>query len=467
MTTTIHTRQRVENEHLDFQIDQIFDKAPSGDTPHSTPELTRLLRWGGGGLLITAAVVFMLQGFYSFAPITRHWIMLAICGLLGLLGVVTATVLKEEKGARAFLGFAAATFPVLSSQLGAMFFSLFGSPPLDMPRSLVFSSFATYPMVTFITGLTLAIVVPVSYLSFRILAGCQAMLLTVVFTLANLCILFPVREGMWGGAIVIAVAGSIYWIDSVWMRGDFRLESFEGRVARLMLVGPVVVMIGRTFFYTMGSTFYGLLIGLMGAYLAFHWGRIGRLQRADLRKMCQLVGLVGIVAGWVISLWPVLDTISFSEGMTVYLILLPIATLLGAQSLVADSCATAAYRCAAAILALLTVVLAHWVEATPMVSIVAVVVAIATATAGTLAGEKPVFIFGLLAAAIGLGNFCLHAFKLHSDYAWVALALIGIGTMFSASIVEKGRARLYFQGTSLWGRFKNRSNECGDNTEMS
>ena len=453
MITTIHTRQTVEKEHLDFQI-EMFDKAPVAGSPRAKYELTRLLRWGGGGLLTTAAVVFMFQGVYLFAPITRHWIMLAICGLLGLLGVVTGTVLKEEKGARAFLGFAAATFPVLASQLGAMVFSLFGRPPLDMPQSLVFSSFTTYPMVAFIAGLTLAIVVPVSYLSFRVLAGSQAILLTVVFTLANLCILFPMREGVWVGVVVIAVAGSIYWVDSVWMRGDFRLESFEGRVARLMLAGPLVVIIGRTFFYTLGSTFYGLLLGLVGAYLAFHWGRIG--QRADLRKMCQLVGLVGIVAGWVISMMPVLDMISLREGMTVYLILLPIAAMLGIQALVVDSWATSIYLGAAAIVALLTVVLAHWVGATPLVSIVGVVVAIATVFAGTLAGEKPVFAFGLLTAVISLGNFCLHAFKLHSNYAWVALALIGIGVMFSASIIEKGRTGMFFKGSSLWGRLKPR-----------
>jgi hypothetical protein len=75
---------------------------------------------------------------------------------------------------------------------------------------------------------------------------------------------------------------------------------------------------------------------------------------------------------------------------------------------------------------------------------------------GTLAGEKPVFVFGLLTAVISLGNFCLYAFKLHSNYAWVALALIGIGVMFSASIIEKGRTRIFFIGASLWGRFKPR-----------
>jgi hypothetical protein len=456
MTTPIPARPTVEQEHLDLQIDQIFDEAPAASPPHSKPELTRILRWSGGGVLTVAAVAFMCQGVYSFAPMTRHWIMLAICGLLGLLGVVTGTVLKEEKGARAFLGFAAASFPVLASQLGAMFFSLFGRSPLYMPQPLVFS-LLTSSKVMAVASLTLAIIVPVSYLAFRVLARSQAILLTGVFTLANLCILLPVREGMWVGTIIAAVACSIYWVDYAWLRRDFRLESFEGRVARLMLTGPLMVMIGRTFFYTAGSTFYGLMLGLSGAYLAFHWGRVA--QRADLKKMCQLVGMVGIVAGWVTCLLPILNKVALGDGMTVYLVLLPIAALWGTQSLVADSQAAATYRSAGAIVALLSVVFAHWVEAAPIVSIIGVVVSLAMVTAGTLVGEKPVFVFGLLTAAVGLGNFCLHVVKLHSNYAWVALALIGIGVMFSASLIEKGRIRSLLKGISLWGRLKARSSK--------
>jgi hypothetical protein len=456
MTTTIPSRLTVDLEHLDLQIDQIFDEAPTASPPHSKPELTRILRWSGGGVLTVAAVAFMCQGVYSLAPMTRHWIMLSICGLLGLLGMVTGTVLKEEKGARAFLGFAAAAFPVLASQLGAMLFSLFGRSPLGMPQLLVFS-LLTSSKVMAVAGLTLAIVVPVSYLAFRILARSQAILLTGAFTLANLCILLPVREGMWVGTIITAVACGIYWVDCAWLRRDFRLESFEGRVSRIILTVPVMVMIGRSFFYALGSTFYGLILGLVGAYLAFHWGRVA--QRAGLKKICQLTGMVCLAAGWLTFLLPFLDSVTLGEGMAVYLILLPMTVMLWALSLVADDPTVATYRSVAAIVVLLSVVLAHWIQAAPIVSIVGVVVSLAMVTAGTLVGEKPVFVFGLLTAAVGLSNFCLQVVKVHSNYAWVVLALIGIGVMFSASLIEKGRTRSLLKGFSLWGKLKARSNK--------
>ena len=106
--------------------------------------------------------------------------------------MVTGNLLKEEKGARLFLGLATASFPVLASQLGAMFFSMFGSPPAGMPQPLVFT-LTNSSMLLLVTGLTLAIIVPLSHLAFRILAAPQAGTLTFMYTLANLCLLIPLR----------------------------------------------------------------------------------------------------------------------------------------------------------------------------------------------------------------------------------------------------------------------------------
>lgn len=451
MTTTFSPRETVEQELPTHQIDQLSDEAPAVNPDHSKLGLPLVLRWGGGCVLTAASVAFMCQGVYTFAPITRHWIMLAICGLLGLLGVVTGTVLKEEKGARALLGFAAASFPVLASQLGAMLFLLFDQPSLSMPQPFAFSPLSS-SMVIAVACVTFAIVVPVSYLAFKILARSQASLLTGAFTLANLCILLPVREGMWIGPIIAVVACGIYLVDCACLRRDFRLESFEGRVVRLMLAGPLMVMIGRSLFYTVGSTFYGIMLGLTGAYLALHWGWAA--PRADIRKICQLIGMACLTAGWLTSLPPVLDSIACGAGIKVYIVLLPITIIWGAISLVAEYPTAATYRCAATLVTFFSVVIAHWFEAAPVVSIAGVAIAIVTVSAGMLTGEKPVFIFGLLTAVVSLGDFCLQAVKLHSNYAWVALALIGIGVIFSASLIEKGRNRFFLKGASLWGRFK-------------
>lgn len=451
MTTTAYTRLTFEPEDPDPQ-NHHGSSAGSSDRPkRPLPELTRVLRWGGGMVLAAAAVAFMCQGEHSLTPMTRHWIMLGICGLLGLLGVATGTVLKEEKGARAFLGFAAASFPVLASQLGAMFFSLFGRPPLGMPQPLVFS-FLTSAKVALVAGLTLTVVVPASYLAFRVLARSQAGLLTGVFTAANLLILLPVRESMWVAAIIIAFAGGLYWVDNTRLRKDFRLDSFEGRVVRFMLLVPLGVMMGRTFFYPVDTTFFGAMLALPGAYLAFDRGRVA--NKESVRRLCRFAGLFGLGAGWLTCLLPALDSAALGQWEKAYLILLPMAAVLGAQSLVVRGPEGAGYRGVAAAVALLGVVAAHYFEASFVVSLTGISVALATVAAGTLAGERRVFVLGSVAAAVSLGNFGLQAVQRHTGYAWVALAILGIGVIFSASLIEKGRTRRFMKGISLWGRLK-------------
>jgi hypothetical protein len=451
MTTTPFAPLAIERDAPEPRIHHGNGAGPAVRPARSLPELTRVLRWGGGIVLAAAAVAFMCQGVHSLTPMSRHWIMLAICGLLGLLGVVTGTVLKEEKGARAFLGFAAASFPVLASQLGAMFFSLFGRPPAGMPQPLVFS-FLTSARVAAVTGLTLAVIVPVSYLAFRVLARSRAGLLTGMFAAVNLLILMPVRESMWVAAIIAAAAGGLYRVDRTRLRSDFRLVNFEGRVARLLLFVPLGVMAGRTLFYPVSSVFYGVILALPSAYLAFYRGRVAK--KGGVRNLCRFAGLAGLGTAWLTCSLPVLDSAAWGAGAKAYLILLPMAAILGAQSLAAGGSRGAVFRSAAAAVALLGVVVAHWVEPVSMVSLAGVFVATAMVAGGTLAGERPVFVLGLLAAALSLGNFSLQAVQWHTGYAWVALALLGIGVIFGASLIEKGLPRPFMKGGTLWGRLK-------------
>jgi hypothetical protein len=221
-----------------------------------------------------------------------------------------------------------------------------------------------------------------------------------------------------------------------------------------MLVGPLAVLLGRTLFYSVGSNFYGLMFALAGAYLAFHWGRLA--QKPVIRGLCQLSGLIGLAVGWLICLLAYPGFFLLGQGTIAYLILLPIAALLGILSLICTDSLAVKYQNSAAVLSLFAVASAHWLEPSPAISIVGVLAAVATVASGTLAGEESIFIFGLLMALISLGNFGLQAFRLHNCYAWAGLAIIGIGVMFSATLIEKGYARRFFKGGSLWGRFKTR-----------
>ncbi|MFZ1983635.1 MAG: hypothetical protein WAU91_04430 [Desulfatitalea sp.] len=410
---------------------------------------TRVLRWAGGIVLAAAAVSFMCQGVYSFAPMTRHWIMLAICAVLWTMGLVTGTLLKETKGARTFLAFAAGCFPVLSSQLGAMLFSLFGQPPAGMPQPLVFSLF-TSSKVAAIMALTMLIVVPASYFAFRILAPPRAALLTGLYTLANLCILMPVREGALVGWIIVAAAAMLYCADNAYLRTDFRMNNFEGRTARCMLTGPLWVMLGRSLFYTMGSGFHALMLALAGAYLSLHWGRI--VQSRAARNLLQLAGNIGLAAGWLTFIIPVMATIPVGDGMALNIFLLPIAMGVGAHGFIGNGSSAANYRSAGATIALISVIGAQLLDPRAWVIMVGVIVSIGVMAVAALAGQKRLFFSGCAAVAVCLGHCALQTIGAHANFTWVVLSGIGILLLFSASLAEKGRDMFYRKAAALWGR---------------
>ena len=413
------------------------------------------LRWVGGMILAAAAVAFMLQGIYSFSPMTRHWLMLAVCLMLGIFGMVTGNVLKEQKGARLFLGLAAASFPALASQLGAMFFSVFGSPPAGMPQPLVYTP-ANSSLLLVITGLTLAIIVPVSHLAFRILARPQAGTLTMVYTLANLCILIPLRVDFWISAIITCAAGVVLWVDHTKFSRDFRLDSFEGRASRLMLSGPLAVMITRTFFYPMDPVYYGCMLLLSGSCFTFCWGRIAR--KNWLRKASRIGGLMAMTAGWLVCFGQILNSYDIGEAFIVYLGLLPLSVVLVGHSFAYTGKMAKYQRLAAAVIALIGVLFAHGAEATIQTSMVALGSAAAVLALGTLVAEKRMILIGAITGILGLGNLGLLAFQMQTGYAWLILAIIGIGVMFGASLMEVQRSWRFLQNSSLWGKLNRSSN---------
>lgn len=414
-------------------------------------QLTQVLRWSGSMILAAAAIAFMYQGIYSFSPMTRHWIMLAVCLLLGLFGMVTGNFLKEEKGARLFLGLAAASFPVLASQLGAMFFSMFGSPPAGMPQPLVFT-LTNSTMLLIITGLTLAIIIPISHLAFRILARPQAGTLTIMYTLANLCMLIPLRVDFWISAIITLVAGALFWIDSRKLSQDFRLDSFEGRASRLMLSVPLAVMMGRSFFYPMDPAHYGFLLIVSGACFTFYWGRVARNNW--IRRANRMAGLTAIASGWLICLIRIQDIFEIGEAAAIYFYLLPLAAVLVGHSLISTGKTALYQRVVAAMMALTSVIVVHHTQATVSASVVAIVTAAAVLVLGTLVAEKPVLYIGGSTAVIGLGNLIILAFRMHIDHAWLILALIGTSIILGASLIETKRPWRVLKHSSMWGKLK-------------
>jgi hypothetical protein len=273
-----------------------------------------------------------------------------------------------------------------------------------------------------------------------------------MYTLANLCMLIPLRDDIYISAIIALVAGALFWIDSRTLSKDFRLDSFEGRASRLMLSSPLAVMIGRSFFYPMEPAYYGVMLLVSGACLTFFWGRAAR--KNWVRRASRIAGLTTIAAGWWVCYMQILGSFDIGAAAAIYLGLLPLAAILAGHSLVSTG-KTARYQMmSAAMIALAGVIFVHCIQATISGSVVAIVTAAAVLVLGTLVAEIPVLVVGGLTAGIGLGNLCILAFRMHMGHAWLILAIIGISIMLGASLIETKRPWNLLKHNSMWGILK-------------
>ncbi len=106
----------------------------------------------------------------------------------------------------------------------------------------------------------------------------------------------------------------------------------------------------------------------------------------------------------------------------------------------------------AALTALLAVTFAHILGATPLVSVVGLLLGMAITFAGTLVADKTMLRLGMIAAIIGIVGFFMQTIQLNRDYTWVILVLAGVMVLLSASLFEKKHSLPFARLHSLWGR---------------
>ncbi|MBD3419611.1 MAG: hypothetical protein GF398_05775 [Chitinivibrionales bacterium] len=415
----------------------------------SSDNFAAIMRWGGGIVIAASAISFMLQGVYSMSPLTRHWVFLAIALLFGILGLITATILKEHKGSRSFLGIAVAAFPVLCSQLGAMYFSVFGSPPDPMPQPLVFTS-VTFATVAAISLVTLAVFLPICYFGFKVFAGPRAKLLTGIYVLSNCGLLIPVRHGIGLAAVLLCVSLALHLIDTYNFSLDFRLKNFEGYVSRVLPAIPLAILVARSTYYDTGPFFKAVLFGMFGAYLSFHCGRIAR--KVAVLRFFQAAGMSGLILGWGFFAFPVLGDINAGVRGGIMLLVIPWALIIGAHALIGRGVAPATYVNTAAVVACSGLVFLHLIDSAPVNSLVSLALAACIIAVGILNGQKVAFMLGCTVSLLCIVNVSVKVIDMHGSFAWIGLAVIGMLVLLLASLAEKSKELVHERMLAFWNR---------------
>jgi hypothetical protein len=400
--------------------------------------LPTLLRRVGAVLLIAAGATFMFEGWHTLTSMQKYLSFLIFTFILTAAGLICARRLEDEKGARTFLGLAAATLPVHFSQLGAMILAVVSGPQHSLPKAFFFE--ANSPLAVGLAAiLGICVVVPVAYLGFAALARTQAARLSALYALANACLLYPSRSAWLSAILITGISFIILWNDRHQFRHDLRMRTGEGMLARLLLWSPVMILAGRAMLYPVPDLLGGTLL-LVVATAIF-------LQVPQYSNNKHFVGLAQLLTaplflwGWATvgdDLRHALHLNSDYTGLTTFLPYGIIAYLLSYRLSIRGN----GLRSFAAYYAMFVTFLNLVFIPEILMSVTTIVFGIALIAAGFASREKNPLAAGILTMAIGIMYHLKSAFEFCAQSPWLSLGVIGILVLFTAAYLEKHAPRV-------------------------
>jgi hypothetical protein len=406
-------------------------------TQQRVAELSRLLRAVGALVVLAAASTFLLQRWSTSDDLQRAWTLLAHTALLAVAGFACGLAIREEKGARTFLGLAVAMVPVHFTVLGALVYSVFGEPIGGLPESMFWYAPSPRSLALTLAG-NLAVLMPIAAVSLLALARPAASRTLPVLLLGHAVLLAPTRDPDQLGALVLAVSALLAWFEVRVVPRHVSLCTPEGRYVRLLLWAPVALLVARNFhlhdisWFLSGST-------LLAAGLAAWIG--SRRTSGSVRAALELVTLGAL--GMACACHAL--ALALPPAAFLPLVALSFAPAAAALSMLVEEL-DATYRRVAAGAAILGVGFNMLIYPGPVTSWLCVATSVAVLAYAWFVQQRMILLAGVLGLLLGLSQQLHYAVELFQRSQWLALAVLGSVTILGASLLERHHEKL---GTDL------------------
>ncbi|MCH9671070.1 MAG: hypothetical protein K0U93_06430 [Gammaproteobacteria bacterium] len=402
------------------------------DTPSKpTRSLAGFLRWIGAGLLGLAAVIYMVQGFNGIDVELRNWAAIGLVTLLGGGGALSLYAMGDQKGARLFFGLGTGLLPVQMSQLGGLVHELTGGVGLGIASLVDYSGVSALSLGT-MGALSFAILVPVAFIGFSILARQHATKLTVWYVILGSAILLPFRASVMGVATIAAIAFLVAAIEFKHFRLHTLYRTPEGLAVRLMFLMPLLIALGRVLFYadeavaiSGGLACFGFILGI----LVPSW-----LDRPIFQHAFRVLGVTTLAVAWSVFAF---ETLHWARSAFEFACAtLPLAGLMIGASYLSEGSGRN-YRTFGVLIGagVLTLMLLSKFDLAG--SILSATIAIAFITLAVLHRERIPLIVGVPLLAVSVVGLVLMALESYSMSAWVGLAGAGVAIVIFSSVIEK------------------------------
>lgn len=406
--------------------------------------LSKLMRVLGAVALVASGVAFLFEGWHNLTNLGKFGAFSAFLLSLGAAGAFCSRVLNEQKGARSFLGLAAAGVTVQAAQIGAVSYAMVHPSASDLSSFMLYAAAGTTTLAVMV-AVFLLLLVPVAGLGFAVLARPQARLAAGLFLCLNALLLVPTRVDL--HALLLGALGvlALALAERRVFRHDPAMATTEGWVLRAILAGPVATMFGREIFYPVGELAAGL--ACLGAGVGFFLlARHSGVRRA-LALPAQALSFGFVAFGWLL-----LAKVAHLSPMLFWLPL--------SWSAIGLSFASAGdgrnYRSLGAVGTLVGCVAGLHGEGAWLVSANFAVNGLVLVVLAFTVKELSLLRAGLVSFAAGLAFALWTAAGAVEWNSWVALAATGAAAILGSSYVERNRERLvgaygsFRESTKYW-----------------
>jgi len=405
--------------------------------------LPKILRIVGAIVLLSSALTFMAQGWETMSHMIRYFTFLGFTGLLAVLGFFCGLKVKEDKGARTFLGVAAAIIPAHFCQLGGLIYSKFGpaiNPDLYPSYFYWVAASGFDALVT--TGIALLALTPITFIAFSALARREALRLTGAYIALNALLLIPTRDPSISGLIASLAILGVAYLDTTCFKQDTAMKTKEGRISRLILLVPGALLFLRiAFLYGIDGIFVGAALATSSLALFVFSKKYCSLETAKVLQSCSILPTI---LSWLVIAFELKWLIDLPDAFMLPLVTIPLAAIFIAKSLSCLGGRIQYQRLAALALvggAFLELVMFPGLNA----SIFSIAVGILAIAYGYTAESKFVFLGGLFTFGHGLIDTVKLALTVITISPWIALAIIGGLTVLGSSYLEVHTRRIVKQ----------------------
>lgn len=424
-----------------IQLEAEEQEAPpvpqSGDSGKEGNSLAKVLRVIGSFLLLGSAVAFMIQTWTLMSFTSRYLTFLGFTSILAIVGVYCGVRLKEAKGARSFLGIAAAFLPAHFVQLSAMLYHSFYGTPKGLNQYFIVTSDNLLEPLTLL-ALAIPVLSGVSYFAFSALMRAEAKLATLVYVIANIVLLVPTRNPDHIALLSMGVFAMLALYQDRRLKGKALTSSKEGMFSQMILAAPYAALLGRTMFLYNPTAFFQLAevltMTIISGYSAHALKNKQGNGEQQIQWLAERATFVGAAASWYLFCSAVF--VSLPREISIPVLALPISAIYFALSFFVQDHGRG-YRRLASWIAICAVMTQLVTEEGILSSAICLATSVLITAAAHEMKERGMFVAGVCGLLYGILYHLKYAAQFYAFSPWISLAVLGTIVLLSSSYLER------------------------------